>query len=185
MNVDTELDLWRRQWRADTQPMARFDVQAMVARQTRFMRWMLASEILVTITMGGSVTALAVQSPDTRMIVLEIAVWLFLAAAWTFGLTNRKGTWRPEGSSTADFLDLSLRRCRRRKSAAWFGFLLYIVEMVFCLSWIREYGAPSVGLLLGVGVVTFGLAVVLLWYQRSRRRELDFLRGLRRELDAY
>ena len=182
MNVDTELELWRRQWQADAQPMPPFDLQAKVERQTRFMRWMLLSEVAVTAIMGGGTTALAYRSPNTGMIVLAIAVWLFLAVAWAFGLSNRRGTWNPEGSTTADFLDLSLRRCRRRMSAGWFGAILYIGEMVFCLTWIFEYGLLSASLVLAVGGATIALGGLLLWYQRNRRRELDYLLDLRQQL---
>ncbi len=52
MNVDNELEVWRRQWQSDT--TVPLDLRRKVERQSRFMKIILFADILVTITIGGA-----------------------------------------------------------------------------------------------------------------------------------
>src|SRR5215471_13179989 len=131
MNTDAELELWREQWHAATvQPIAT-DLRKRVARQTRFMRIGLAGEVLVTAVIGGGATWQALLDGSSENVVLAVAVWLFIAVAWTFGLSVRRGSWSPSAANTSAYLDLSLRRCRGNLRAATFGSILYCSEMAF------------------------------------------------------
>jgi len=189
MSVDTELDAWRRQWQAATDVPP--DLRRKVQRQSRFMRITLASEIVVTVVIGGGATALAVRAPQAEYLVLAAVVWLLFAAAWTFGLVTRRGLWSPGAPDTAAFLELSIRRCRSRIKAAAFGTVLYFVEIVFCLTWIYQHDARSqvspVRAFLGsttVLAVSFVTVVFVAWiimYRRRLRRELACLLDLQRE----
>ena len=65
MNVDTELETWRRQWQSGiTVPL---DLRKKVERQSRFMKIALMGDILVTITIGGARTDWAIRSPQPEM----------------------------------------------------------------------------------------------------------------------
>ena len=171
MTPDLELQAWREQWQQDTEVPA--DLRRKVERGTRNMRLMVALEVLVTIAMGGGFTWWAVIEPRTEMYVLAGAVWLFLAAAWAFAIANRHGTWSPDSMSTAEFVDLSIRRCQRRLQASHFGAGLYFVEMIFCLTWLyrdpaRRHPLPAIIF----AVVTPLFLVGVARYRRNTRAEL-------------
>ncbi|HEX3745043.1 MAG TPA: hypothetical protein VHW09_13965 [Bryobacteraceae bacterium] len=174
---DLELESWRAEWQADREVPA--DLRRKIARGTRYMRLMLAAEVLVTVTIGGGSIVWAVLDPRTEMYVLALAVWIFLAAAWAFAIVTRRGTWSAAAPTTADYIDLSIRRCRGKLAAARFGLVLYFAEMAFCLTWLyrdpaRRVPAPAV--IFGVATPLFlaGLAR----YRRRTRAELARLKDL-------
>lgn len=193
MTPDTELEQWREQWLANTPPVVPRELKRKVERQSRLMRWMVMLEVLVTVVIGGGYTALAWREPSPEMIVLAAGVWILFAIVWTFAVMNRRGTWNPEQATTAAFIDLSLRRCRRRLSAAWFGVCFYAVEMALILTWIYHHnsrrGPVGVAAFLsshtaiGVWIFTLLLLAWLVWYRRRRLAELEYLRNLQRQLD--
>lgn len=177
MIPDLELESWRAQWQADAEVPA--DLRRKVARDTRFMHVMLALEVLVTVTIGGGSIVWAALEPRAEMFVLAAAVWIFLAAAWTFAIVTRRGAWSPAAVTTADFIELSIRRCRGKLAAMRFGLGLYFAEMAFCLTWLyrdpaRRVPAPAIVF----GVVTPVFLIGLARFRRNTRRELARLREL-------
>jgi hypothetical protein len=174
---DLELESWRAQWQADAEVPA--NLRRKVARDTRYMRLMLALEVLVTVTIGGGSIVWAVLEPRTEMFVLAVAVWIFLAAAWTIAVITRRGAWGPAAVTTADFIDLSIRRCRGKLAAARFGLGLYFAEMAFCLTWLYRDPARRVpGPAIVFAVVTPVFLIGLARLRRNTRRELACLREL-------
>jgi len=192
MTPDTELELWREQWLADSQPVVPAALRRKVERQSRAMRWMLLAEVFVTVVIGGGCTLLTLREPTGEMIVLAAGAWVLFATAWTFALLNRRGTWRPEQATTSAFIDLSLRRCRRRLTAAYFGGCFYAVEMAFCLTWIYQYNSHrgpvtlldvlSSASAIMFGLITVALAGWLIWYRKRRLAELEYLQELQEQL---
>jgi hypothetical protein len=193
MTADTELDLWRAQWRSCSEIAVAADLSRRVERQSRWMRIMLIVDVLVTVGIGGTVAAAAVLFPNTDNIVLAVATWLFIASAWFFAAINHRGMWKPETSTTAAFLDISLRRCRARLRATVFGAFLYVTEIAFCLMWLYHYHSQRQVLTLGtfltwnsilaVWLVTLVLLVAWVRYRRAKSRELAQLRQLSQELN--
>lgn len=183
MKPDLELHAWREQWQAHTDVPA--DLRRKVERGSRNMRLMLASELLVTVTMGGGSAVWAVWEPRTEMYVLCGAIWFFLAAAWTFAIMSRRGAWSPLSMSAADFLDLSIRRCRGRLAASRFGAGLYFVEMVFCLIWLyydpaRRKPLPAIVFAVATPLFLAGL----MRYRRKTRAELESLLQVQRDAET-
>lgn len=188
MNLDTELEKWRGEWQSDDKVPP--DLRRRVERQNRWMRVMLVAEILVTVGIGGAVIILAARMPRPSMLVLAAATWLFIAAAWAFRLTTNRGLGTPAAMDTAGFVDLLIKRCRARMSAALFGAGLYAVEMAFCLGWI--YRESVEGMTLGswlwfssafmdcIWLVTIAFFAATFWYWRKRREELAWLSNLER-----
>lgn len=180
MKPDVELEAWRAQWQADAEVPA--NLRRKVARGTRHMRLTVALEVLVTVTVGGGFTLWTAMDPRVEMLVLAGAVWLFLAAAWTSAAVTRRGAWSPAALTTAEFVDLSVRRCRGRLAALHFGFWLYFAEMAFCLTWLyrdpaRRVPAPAILFAVVTPVFLAGLAR----YRRKTRAELASLLELRRQ----
>lgn len=182
MNLDTELETWRRQWQSETAISP--DLRRRVERQSRWLKIGIAAEILVTVAIGGGVIALAARSPQPAMLLLAAATWTFIAAAWAFRLAVNRGLWSPAAIDTASFVDLSIKRCRAQLKASVFGAGLFVCEMAFCLGWVYRYSAPHAPLFewlfgsLFNGVVwLFSLAffIFLAWYRRKKRAELAWL----------
>jgi hypothetical protein len=174
---DLELESWRAQWQADAEVPA--DLRRKVALDTRNMRLMVALEVLVTVTIGGGSIVWAVLEPRAEMFVLSVAVWIFLAAAWSAAVITRRGGWSPVAVTTADFIELSIRRCRGKLAAARFGLGLYFVEIAFCLTWLyrdpaRRVPAPAIIFAVVTPLFLIGLAR----FRRNTRRELARLQEL-------
>jgi ABC-type Mn2+/Zn2+ transport system permease subunit len=183
MKLDAELDLWREQWQASSEAPILTGLRKRVARQSLYMRIMVAADILVTVVIGGGTISLAIRNPRIATAILAAATWLFITVAWIFGLSNRKDTWSPAASTMSAFLDLSIRRCRGNLRATTFGAILYVVEMAFCISWVHhESGFFSSTLITVVGLVTLIFAALLIIYRKKKRADLSYLSNLQRDL---
>ena len=181
MKPDLELEAWREQWQADTEVPA--DLRRKVERGSRYLRLVVALEVLVTVVLGGGATVLAVMDPRAEMVILAAAVWVFLGAAWAFATMNRRGSWSPATVSTAEFVDLSIRRCRNNLASAGFGAGLYFAEMAFCLTWLYWDPArrgPLPAMIFAVATPVF--LVGLVRYRRRKRAELERLLELQRQV---
>jgi len=193
MNIDAELEVLREEWQSGT--TVSLDLRQKVARQSRLMRIAVVGDILVTVTIGGGVIAYAVRSTQPDAILLAIATWLFLAAAWSFSLTVNRGAWSPASMDMAAFLDLSVRRCRGRLTAVRFAAVLFVTEIVFCLGWIYNHSyrqqMPLLRWLLFssasidiVWLITLGFFAGLVWYRRRKRAELINLLDLQKQMEG-
>jgi hypothetical protein len=177
MIPDVELEGWRKQWQADAEVPA--DLRRRVERGTRYMRLMLASEVLITVVIGGGYTLAAALQPRTENLVLAAATWVFLIAAWSIAILTRRGTWSSAAVTTAAFIDLSIRRCRGKLAAARFGIALYFAQMAFCMAWLyrdpaRRTPVPAVIF----GVVTPAFLFGMAQFRRKTRAELARLQEL-------
>ena len=189
MTVDAELENWRREWQtADAVPL---DLRKSVERQTRAMRLGVLGDVLVTVAMGGGTTWWAVSSRQPDVALLAAATWVFIAVAWAFGLAVNAGRWEPSALDTKAFLDLSISRCRARLATVTFSACLAVSEMVFGLAWVYRHSPERQPVLpwlffssLPIDFVwafatTF--LVLLVWYRRKKKAELDYLLQVRQE----
>ena len=184
MKLDLELAQWREQWQASPEAPPLSDLSKRVARQSRFMRIAVAGDILVTIVIGGGTIVLAILDARPATAILAAITWILIAAAWIFGLSNRKDIWSPAASTTAAFLDLSIRRTQSNLRAATFGVILYAVNMTFCLSWIyHESGPLSKNLMITIAGITIIFLAALKIYRRKKLTDLQYLLNLQRELE--
>jgi uncharacterized protein YacL len=146
------------------------------------MRMMLVADVLVTLVIGGGTVVFATRDPRPATAILAAATWLFIAAAWIFALSNAKHAWSPSSSTTSAFLDISIRRSRANLRAVTFGAILYVVEMVFCISWVyRESGYWSTTLTIVTTLVTVILAALLIVFRKKKRADLTYLLQLQRD----
>jgi len=184
MKPDMELDLWRTDWQSFSESPVVDDLRARVARQSRYLRWMLLGDILVTVVIGGGSIVLAALYPEPAYILLAAATWLFIAIAWIFGITNRRNAWSPAAGTTSAFLDLSIRRCRASLRTVIFGAVLYVCEMAFCLTWIfSQTGTISFTTVLVVAICTIVFFAYLIWYKTRKRRDLTYLHTIKHEME--
>ena len=191
MNIDAELDVWRRQWQSSS--AVPLDLRRKAARQSRLMKISLVADILVTVVIGGGTVGWARRSPQTDIVVLAAATWLFLAAAWTFRLTVHRGNWSPSGLDTTAFVEFLIRRCRATLAATAFGAGLFLCEIVFCLGWIYHHSpeprTPFWAWLFFtslpidiVWVSTVAFFGFLIWYRRRKQVELAYLENMRLQI---
>ncbi len=184
MKLDLELAQWREQWQASPEAPPLTDLSKRVARQSRFMRIALAGDILVTLVIGGGTIVLAILNARPATTILAAGTWILIVAAWIFGLSNRRNTWSPAASTTAAFLDLSIRRAQSNLRAATFGAILYAVNMTFCLSWIyHESGSLSKTLMITIAGITILFLAAVQIYRRKKRSDMHYLLNLQREQD--
>jgi hypothetical protein len=193
MNVDTELEVWRRQWQSDT--AIPVDLRRKVERQSRFMRIALIPPIVVTITIGGWTAGWAIRTPQTDIILLAVWTWILITAAWIFGLRIDHGNWSPSAENAAAFVDVSLRRCRARLSTIRFAAGFFVVQVVFVLGWVYNNspvkGTPLLKWLffssIPIDVVwlsTVAFFGFLIWYRRRKLNELAYFVSLREDMPA-
>jgi hypothetical protein len=193
MNVDAELELWRRQWQSDT--AVPVDLRRKVERQTRLMRIGLIAPILVTLTIGGWTAGWAIRAPQPNIILLAVWTWILIAAAWTFGLKVNRGNWSPSAEDGAAFVALSLRRCRANLLAVRFAAIFFLVQVAFMLGW--EYnnspaqGTPLLAWLFfssvpidAVWLCTLAFFGFLIWYRRRKLSELAYFLSLQEDTPA-
>lgn len=188
MSVDTELELWRRQWQSDTTVPP--DLRRKVERQSIWMKMALLADILVTVTIGGAMAAWAVRAPQPNIILLAAWTWIVIVAAWAFALRVNRGNWSPSSEAVAAFVELSVRRCRARLLAVRFAAGLFVVQVAFLLGWVYN-NSPARGTSLWlflssvpidvVWACTLAFFVFLIWYRRKKHAELVYFLSLRQE----
>jgi hypothetical protein len=192
MEPDVELDTWRRDWQAGSVVPA--DLTQRVERETRMMRRFVVAEIAVTVVFGGGSLAWAALSHRRDALGLVIAIWAFIAIAWTISWLLRRGAWGQVTTTTTAFLELSILRCRRRREAVIAQCVLYVMILSFDLAWIYFHRARQVSLgvatflttgsVLWVWMITAALAVVAVWQRRRLGRELENLTNLRHQVEG-
>lgn len=195
MNVDTELEVWRRQWQSDTTiPLhIQHDLRRKVQRQSRLMRINLIPPILVTITIGGWTAEWAVRAPQPDIILLAVWTWALIAAVWSFALKVNRGNWSPSAEDTAVFVGLSMRRCRASLTGIRFAVGFFLVQVAFVLGWVYNnspvrgtpllrwlwFSSVPIDAVWFCTVVFFGF---LVWYRRRKLAELAYLHSVREDM---
>ncbi|HEX5226322.1 MAG TPA: hypothetical protein VFW44_01370 [Bryobacteraceae bacterium] len=194
MNVDSELELWRREWQSEeTVPL---ELRSKVERESRRMKIALIADVLVTVTIGGAMAGWAIRDPQPSIILLAAWTWVVIAAAWAFVVKTNRGNWSPSAEETAVFVELSVRRCRSKLVAMRFAVGLFLVQMAFVLGWVYNNspvaGTPVLRWLafssVPIDIVWLSTAVffgALAWYRRKERAELEYLFGLRENPDGW
>jgi hypothetical protein len=181
--LDLELEGWKRHWQS--QP-ASIDLRQKVEAGNRAMRRGLMWEIAITIAFGGGSLLWAIVSARAEALVLAVAIWAFIAIAWTASMLLRRDVWEPATNTTAAFLSVSILRCERSLQAIVLQAVLYVAILSFDLVWLYWYLQETDvwtfltrPLVLFVAVIiTPVLAAVALWYRGRLRRELENLRRL-------
>ena len=151
-------------WREVADHGAERWIRALVVRQTRLLRWLVAAEVGVTIVFLTPVVVAVARNPTSEMIWWGVAVLVHSALVWGFTLKNRAGVWRPFGESTREYLALAQERARRDRLSARFAIGLVVVESIALGIWLAVRTRPVTvwslvlpGLVLG-GVFAWGVS---------------------------
>ena len=191
MEPDPELNTWRSQWQTDE--VIPPDLRQRVERETRSLRHQLYGSSAVTVIMGGGAAGWALVSQRPIVVALAIGVWFFIAVAWVVAIGLRRDIVSPSADTTTAFLDLSIRRCRRRLHALVAQALLYVAITAFDLVWIYHYQTETrpmdaqTFLTSGPMLVTWAVLAVPVaigvWYRGRLGNELQNLLLLRKQFD--
>jgi len=184
MNVDLELETWRREWQSVsvTPP----DLRKRVERQSRFLRLEIAADILVTLGIGVPTAGWAMVSPQADIVVLAVFTWMLLAVAWAFRLRITRGNWTPASLDTRAFVDFLIGRCRAQLAAIRFGAILFAVNLTFSLAWVYQHRPrPHIAWFSWpldlVWLATVAFYIFLPWWNRRKKRELAWLLGIQEQ----
>ncbi len=193
MNIDAELDGWRRQWvsepHRESTAVVVDELRLRVRRDTRWLKVGLIAPVLVTLGIGGYVAARALRSQDIVDLVVAGEGWLFIMVMWIGSLWIARGTWRPLADTTAAFVDISIRRCHADARGASFGACVYVLQLLFMLvvkilgsaaGLLTVLSSPSVILLGWVGLPLY--LAWMVWFRRQRRAWRERLLELTKEL---
>lgn len=197
--LDDELRTWMEDWRVEAKEVAAPDAAARIAALARSVRrrslglkLLTAAEVCFAAGMLAALAGVAARERTPADVATMAGLGLLTIWALAFALWNRRGLWAPSAETSAAFLDLALRRCRRRRRGLAAGWALLAAEVALFAPWIHHrlhLGAPptteealaAYGFL---AMVAGTAAVILLWLGRRTRRELAELEGLARGLGA-
>jgi hypothetical protein len=180
---------WRRQTPATSSAavVAQERLRARVRRHNRGQWIVLASEIALTLGMAALVRSLLAQ-PGGRGVVVAIVFVVVTLFVWSFALWNRRGSWRPLGETTADYLRLSYTRARAGRRSVHFVRAALLVSFAAYGPWfalrLRD------GLIEGAEWWRWGFYAAYCagylawcsWYSRRLDRQLAMLREIEREV---
>ena len=188
---DDELEVWRRQWQS--QPAVPIELIRKVERQTVYLKLEWISMILPML-MGIGIIVAAVINPTIPFIILAVGTWLFIILGTIIQYQNDKGIWAPAKETTAAYVDLSIRRCRRKLYAIRYGLVFSSLFTVFILV-VNYQVLASLGAfrtfedyLAAAGAYLFAAVVVaiVMFLTTGKRKktqaELDYLLNLQRQL---
>ena len=191
MDIDLELESWRRQWQSAPADILT-DLSSRVHHQVRMVWIGLVLSSLVTILFGIGIPAWAIVSGRFDVAVLAAGVWVMLLVAWSTSIALGRGTWRPSAATTSAFLDYAILSCRRRRQSIVAAAMLYAVLLTFVMTWKyfeRATVSPTdvwtfltTGFNLVVWGVTLALAALALWRRRALQLELANLLELAKDL---
>ena len=107
MNLDLELESWRREWSVDTEPLPE------LKRRVRAQNRRLALGVLAIACCVAIGTAIALRHPlDSGWGGFAVGLWAASLVGVGYALWVRRGTWEPASPTTGAYLDLLHRRAR-------------------------------------------------------------------------
>jgi hypothetical protein len=196
--MNTQLDEWEAlsaEWRAASpRPESREGAGAAVDALRRRVRshgrrqaLLLLSEVVMTV---ASLVAARWywNQPGGRGVVTALAILGMLALVWSFVIWNRRGSWRPLGESTREYVRLSRVRVRAGRRTVRFVRVVVGLAVVVYVPWFALrlsrgaiHGAEwwSWGIFVGYATAYLWWCS---WYSRRLDREVATLRAVEAEL---
>lgn len=165
--MDLELESWRREWHVDTEPLP--DLKRHIRGQNRRM---LAGGALIVVCLAVA-TVLGLQQPTSGWGGFAVGVWIATLLAGGYTLWVRRGTWKPEGTTTEAYVQLLHRRAvaALRKTVV----LGWAMTAMFAIygGWLVLSGTHRTA---HSGLIFTAFTVAILWMQalgRRRRRAVE------------
>lgn len=159
-------------------------VRAIVDRQTRWLRVVVAVETLITAAALVAAIGIGLSARTATALGWGVAAVVHTVLVAGFTVWNRSGIWRPLGASTREYLALARERCLRQQRSARFMAGLVFAEAVGFTIWAVGADAelPRGAWRFGLALVTGGALAWSFWYDRAAARRIVRLGGIERAL---
>jgi hypothetical protein len=193
--MSTQLDEWEAlgaEWRSAAPRLESGAAVEALGRRVRAhgrrQLLLLASEIVMSIGALAAVRWYWNQS-DGRGVVTAISIVVMLAVVWSFAIWNRRGSWRPLGESTSEYVRLSRVRVRAGRRTVGFVRIVLALGVVVYVPWfaLRLNRGVVHGAEWWSWAIFVGYAAAYLWwcswYSRRLDRELEALRAVEEALE--
>jgi hypothetical protein len=188
------LDEWEvlgAEWRAESPRPERGAAVEALRRRVRAhgvrQRLLLASEIALSIASLAAVRWF-LGMPGGRGVLSAAWTVVMLAVVWSFAIWNRRGSWRPLGESTSEYLRLSHLRMRAGRRTVRFVRIVLGLSVAAYLPWFAvrlSRGAIHGGEWFWWAMFGAYATVYLWWcgwYARRLDREVEALRAVEEEV---
>lgn len=191
-----EIARWQAEWQAEGAPLEldAAELRRRVRRRTLGLAFQAVTATLLTAGGLGALAWVASRAASLWDWLVFAGFAVLLGAALAMELGSLRGLWRPAHESTAAFLELAIRRCRRRLWTLRVGFWVLAGEWLLFATWIHlraveKQAGGSDGL--GTYLLGFGLLAILSaaygligsWLARRARREMAELEEMRRGME--
>jgi hypothetical protein len=124
VNIDTELETWRREWRDETEPLP--DLKEKIKRQNLRM---VASAVMMMALLAAS-TTMALRTRGSFVSGLASGLWAVSVVVGSYAWWVRRGTWKPVAQTTLAYLKLTHNRAVANARVLRFSFYFLLVTIV-------------------------------------------------------
>jgi hypothetical protein len=172
VTTDTELDIWRREWRDHTEPLP--DLKKKIRRQN--LQTVAAIVAVCACLAISTVMALRTRSPFVAGLAAGIGFGALFLGGYAWWV--KRGAWKPTAQTTLAYAELSYRRAIARARTARFSFYFLLVTTLLLATFVawnwKHFRARD-------GVVVAALVTELFFLKhvaRRKQREMEETRKL-------
>jgi TRAP-type C4-dicarboxylate transport system permease large subunit len=177
VNLDTELESWKQEWRAHSDPMPDAELPVLkkkIKRQDQ--RAALAIAATGVCLILSTFAAWKLRTPFLSG--LASGIWFGSLTMGAYAWSVRRGAWKPAAETTTAYAELSYKRAIARERTARFAFWLLLVATVLYggfLAWDgKGTSARFVAIFVAMTAETFWLHTIA----RRKKREIETTRRL-------
>lgn len=167
MTVDTELEAWQRDWRAQAEPLPQLKRQ--IKRQNLRM---VAAVTVISVCLALSAAA-AIWRQSSFMAGLATGIWVACLSVGAYTWRVRRGAWKPAAQTTLGYAELSYKRAVAKLKTLRFSFWFLVGAIVlyaFVAAWDWRSFRVSRGIILAAIVAE---AFALKRYGRRKQQEVE------------
>jgi hypothetical protein len=177
VNIDTELETWKREWRDQSEPVPDLTRLKRKIRRQNVRVFASAATIVACIVVS---TVAAFWTRSSYIYGLATGLWMTALIVGGYDWWVRRGTWKPEAQTTLAYLNLSYKRAVAKARTIRFSFYFLLTFMVFFAAfslWDRK------SFHLRAGIVLVALVIELFFLSHFGRRKRLEMRETKKLLD--
>lgn len=183
MTRDTELEIWRQEWRSETEPLP--ELKKQIKRQNRRV---IAGAAILCLCLGLSTFA-ALRTRSSFAAGLAAGMWGSTLLLGSYAWWIRRGTWKPSAQTTRAYLELRYNRAAAKVRTLRAGSYLLAATVVLysgLVAWDWFFSshpsAYSAGHRLGLVIIP-AMIIELLFFRWCGRRKSQEMEETRKLLD--
>ncbi len=151
------------EWQAPVPPIELETLRARVRSRTRWRRAAFIGEIILTLVAIVIVVGAAGSARTWDAWIVIAGLSIFTLVIWTFGLRNRRGTWRAVADTLEAYQALEALRAERRIAAATFTRRLCLLSTIPLLALAAYRWSEGPGWSQPVAICLGAIAYLLIW----------------------